>query len=83
MPDIQIPQSLFEEIERVVPAATSPADFIVQAIRDKLSRQGRKSEFYRLSDETRVAMAAKGLTETEILVDFEASRTTSNGSDRA
>ena len=43
---------------------------------------GAEGEFYRLSDETRAAMAAKGLSEAAILADFEAFRTPSNGSDR-
>ena len=82
MPNVHIPQSLFDQIERVVPAATSPEDFVVQAVQEKRSWEGRKGEFYRLSNETRAAMAAKGLSEAAILADFEAFRTASNGSDR-
>jgi hypothetical protein len=83
MPQIYIPQSLFEQIERVVPGAASPEDFVVQAVQEKLSWEGRKSEFYRLSEETRAAMAAKGLTETDVLADFEASRNIATGPHRA
>jgi hypothetical protein len=74
MPQIDIPQSLFEQIERVVPTAISAEEFVVQAVREKLSSEGRKYEFYRLSDDTRRAMAAKGLTEADVLADFEAAR---------
>jgi len=82
MPDVHIPQSLFDQIERVVPAATSPNDFVVQAVQEKLSWEGRKGEFYRLSNETRAAMDAKGLSEAAILAEFEAFRKAPNGSDR-
>ena len=67
----------------VVPTTTSPDDFVVQAVREKLSGESRKGEFYRLSDETRAAMAAKGLTEADLLADFEASRRTSSEPGRA
>ena len=83
MPQVHIPQSLFEQIEKVVPTTTSPDDFVVQAVREKLSWEGRKGEFYRLSDQTRAAMAAKGLTEADILADFDASRRISSEPDRA
>lgn len=83
MPHVDIPQSLFEQIEKVVPTTTSPDDFVVQAVRDKLSWEGRKGEFYRLSDETRAAMTATGLAEADILADFEAVRRVSSEPDRA
>jgi hypothetical protein len=70
MPQVQIPQSLFEKIESVVHATTTPQDFVVQAVEEKLFWQGRKREFYRLSDETRAAMTAKALTEADILAGF-------------
>lgn len=79
MPQVQIPQALFDQIEAVVRATTSPQDFVVQAVREKLSWEARKGEFYRLSDETRAAMTAKGLTEADLLADFEATREASNG----
>ncbi len=82
MPQIQIPQSLFEKIESVVPATTSPEEFVLQAVEEKLSWEERRTEFYRLSDATRAAMTAKGLTEADILTDFETSRATSHGSNR-
>jgi hypothetical protein len=72
MPQVNIPQSLFEQIERVVPTTTSPDDFVVQAVWEKLSWEGRKGEFFRLSDETRAAMTAKGLTEADLLAEFSA-----------
>ncbi len=83
MPQVQIPQALFDQIETVVPGNGSPEDFVVQAVREKLSWERRKGEFYRLSDSTRAAMTAKGLSEPEMLADFEAKRTRPNGFDRA
>jgi hypothetical protein len=83
MPQVQIPQVLFDQIETVVSATTSLEEFVVQAVREKLSSEERKSEFYRLSEETRAAMLAKDLTEADVLADFEAMRKTSNGFDRA
>ncbi len=82
MPQVEIPQTLFERIETVVPRNGSPEEFVAQAIREKLSSEERKGEFYRLSDATRAAMIAKGLTEADVLADFEATRTTSKGFDR-
>jgi hypothetical protein len=47
-----------------VPNAVSPDEFIATAVREKLSLEGQKGEFCRLSNQTRAAMAAKGLTES-------------------
>jgi hypothetical protein len=71
MPSVNIPDALFSEIGKVVVGAVSPEDFVVAAVREKLSWEGRKREFFRLSDETRAAMQAKGLTEADILAGFE------------
>ena len=83
MPQVQIPQALFDQIETVVSVNGSPEEFVVAAVREKLSAEKRKAEFYRLSDATCAAMTAKGLTEADVLADFEATRATSNGFDRA
>lgn len=79
MPHVDIPESLFREIEKVLPGPTSADEFVAQAIREKLSFEEGKREFYRLSDQTRSALQEKGLTETEILTDFDAFRRTLNG----
>ena len=76
MHEIQIPETLFDDIQSVLPAAASTDDFIRQAIREKLSSEVRKREFQETSEETRVAMKEKGLTEADILADFESSRGT-------
>jgi hypothetical protein len=79
---VNIPDTLAAEIERLVPAPTSPEDFVLEAVREKLSWEDRRREFCRLSDETRAAMAAKRLTEADILRDFEDFRRRLSGQDR-
>jgi hypothetical protein len=79
---VNIPDTLAREIERVVPAPRSPEDFVLEAVREKLSWEDRKREFCRLSDETRAAMVARGLTEADILRDFEDFRHGLSGRDR-
>ncbi len=65
MPQINIPESLLREVESVLPCAISPDEFIATAVREKLTFEGQKREFYNLSDQVRHAMTAKGLTESE------------------
>ena len=79
MPQVNIPESLFREVEKVLPNAVSPDEFIVTAVREKLTFEGQKQEFYRLSNQTRAAMAARGLTESDIVTEFEAARQSQNG----
>ncbi len=79
MPQINIPESLFREVERVLPNAVSPDEFVASAVREKLTSEEHKREFYRLSDQTRAAMAEKGLTESEILREFESTRRALDG----
>jgi hypothetical protein len=47
---------------------------VADAVREKLAWQERRTEFIQLSDETRRMMDAKGITEADILADFEAFR---------
>jgi hypothetical protein len=79
MPQVNIPESLFREVEKVLPNAVSPDEFIATAVREKLTLEGQKSEFYRLSNQTRAAMTAKGLAESDILTEFESARRSCNG----
>ncbi len=74
MPQVNVPDALFSEIEKAVRLPTSPEDFVVEAIREKLSWESRKEEFFRLSDGTRAAMLAKGLSEGDVLSDFASVR---------
>ena len=57
-----------------MPERKSADEFVLQAVRDKLTFEDRKREFYRLSDLARAAMTKKGLTEADILAEFEARR---------
>ena len=74
MPQVNIPDALFSEIEKAVRLPISPEDFVVAAVREKLSWESRKEEFFRLSNETRAAMPAKGLSEKDILGEFASVR---------
>jgi hypothetical protein len=79
MPQVNIPDSLFREVQQVLPNTVSPDEFIVTAVREKLNCEEQKSEFYRLSNRTRAAMTAKELLESDILAEFEAVRRSEDG----
>ncbi len=79
MPHVDIPESLYREIEEVLPGPTSAEEFVAQAVREKLSFEARKREFYRLSDQTRAALEDRCLTDADILSDFDAFRRTLDG----
>ncbi len=79
MPQVHIPESLFQQIKKVLPAAASPDDFVVQAVCDKLSWENRRSEFYGVSDAVRAAMVEKGWSEERVLADFDSFRRNQEG----
>ncbi len=74
MPHVEIPQDLFQQIQQALPASGTTDQFVSQAVREKLAGEQRREEFFRLSDITRQAMVQQGLTEDEILEDFESQR---------
>ena len=74
MPQIHIPETLFAEIEKAISPSASAEEFVVQAVREKLSFEDEKREFCRISDQNRLAMNEKGLSEAEILAEFESLR---------
>jgi hypothetical protein len=74
MPQINIPDSLFREVERALPNAVSLDEFVATAVREKLGFESRKNEFYRLSNQTRAAMTAKGLAESDVMRELESTR---------
>jgi hypothetical protein len=76
MVQIGIPEDLFECIKRVVPDSVSPESYVVEVLRENLAFEERKRHFYRLSDQTRAAMMQKGISEADILEDFESFRET-------
>ena len=79
MAHIPIADELLEQVEKARPDSISAAEFGADAVRQKLAYHDRKAEFYRLSNETRRMMDAKGVSETEIASDFEASRESVTG----
>ena len=52
MPQVEIPDVVFQQIEQLRPESQSAADFVLHAIQDRLAWEDRKREFYRLSNET-------------------------------
>ena len=74
MVQIGIPEDVFEGIKKVAPDSVSPDAYVTEVLRAKLALEERKKEFYQLSDENRAAMAQKGISEEEILADFESFR---------
>ncbi len=79
MPHVNIPESLFHEVTRVLPSAVSADEYVVAAVREKLSFEGHKREFFRLSDQVRAALSKKGLAESDILAEFESTRNMHDG----
>jgi hypothetical protein len=77
MPQVEIPLDLFQQIQAALPTSGgSPDQFVSQAVQEKLDKHEQREEFLRLSDITRHALAARGVTEDEILADFDAWRHT-------
>ena len=78
MPHIEISQDLFHEIQQVLPATGSADQFVSEAVREKLahqlSSQSRVAEFTQLSEISRRAMEDRGITEEDILADFDQQR---------
>ena len=71
---ITIPDELLQRVEQSRPGSLSTAEFVADAVRDKLAWQKRQAEFFRLSDETRRQLDLQGIGEGEILGDFDAFR---------
>jgi hypothetical protein len=71
MPHVDIPQDLYQQILQVIPPSGNTEQFIAQAVREKLASNEQREEFLRLSDITKQAMLERGLTEEELLEDFE------------
>jgi hypothetical protein len=76
MPHINIPENLFQQIEKILPPAVSTDDYVVEAIREKLLAEDRRRRFFELSECNRSAMKEKGITEESFLTDFDHFRKT-------
>ena len=70
---ITISDELIQRVEQSWPSL-STVEFVAEAVREKLAWQERRAEFFRLSDETRRQMDSRGVSEAEILGDFDAFR---------
>ena len=79
MPQVYIPETLLKEIEKALPETSSADNFIIQAVREKLTSLEHKKEFYKLSARAQTVMQEKGLSETDILKDFDSFRKNLNG----
>ncbi len=74
MPQIDLPQDLFQQIDATRPPTVSTSEFVAVAVREKLEKERRAEEFLRLVEGNRQAMLAQGLTEEDVIADFEAWR---------
>lgn len=74
MSTIHLPDTLIDQLSAAGVPTGSVDDFVQQAVREKLHDEERRKEFHRLTAKIREAMLAKGLTEDEILADFEKQR---------
>jgi len=74
MSEIQLPNTLVDQIAAAGVPTGSVDEFVEQAVREKLHEEERRKEFHRLTAKIREAMLAKGLTEDELLADFEKQR---------
>lgn len=74
MLQIHLPDSLLAEIESAGVTGSAVDGFVQQAIREKLAADERRKVFYRLSDKMRTAMHQQGLTEDQLLAEFDALR---------
>jgi hypothetical protein len=74
MPQVTISDDLFRAVAESTSDTLTADQFVADAVREKLAWQARKREFFRLSDATRQTMMERGVTEEEILDDFETFR---------
>ena len=74
MPQVELPADLIEKVEHCLTNGGTVGDFVREAVERKLDDETRRKEFHRLSSKMREAMLARGLTEEEILADFERHR---------
>jgi hypothetical protein len=76
---VELPDSLLQQIEAAGVTGSAVDDFVRQAVREKLAIaqltvEERRRRFFELSDEMRTAMHEQGLTEEELLAEFDARR---------
>jgi hypothetical protein len=79
MSQIHLSEVLLQQIEAAGVTGSAVDAFVEQAVREKLavanlSAAERRRRFFELSDEMRTAMHGQGLTEDELLTEFDARR---------
>ena len=74
MSHVDLPESLLQQIQAAGLTGGAIDEFVQQAVREKLRAEERRKEFVRLSDQMREAMLEEGLTEEQLLAEFEALR---------
>ncbi|MCI0331925.1 MAG: hypothetical protein L0228_01710 [Planctomycetes bacterium] len=74
MSQIQIPDALLQQIEAAGVTGAAVDAFVQQAVREKLVADQRRTKFFSISDEMRAAMNEQGLTEQQLLAEFDALR---------
>jgi hypothetical protein len=74
MPHVELSSDLFQQIELSVPTGGTVNAFVREAVERKLADDRRRKEFVRFSDKMREAMHQKGLTEEQILAEFDSLR---------
>lgn len=71
---IQLPDALVAQIAAAGVASEAVDAFVEQAVREKLAGEEKRKKFFRLSDEIRTSMHKQGLTEEQLLAEFDALR---------
>jgi hypothetical protein len=80
MSQIHLSDALIQQIETTAGLTGSAVDeFVQQAVREKLDWEARRQEFRRITSRVRQAMHDQGLTEEDILADFESFRREMSG----
>ncbi len=74
MLQIELPDSLLQQIESAGVTGSAVREFVQQAVREKLAADERRKEFFHLSAKMRAAMREQGLTEEQLLAEFDALR---------
>ena len=72
--NLELSDSLLQQIEAAGFTGSAVDGFVQQAIREKLNDEERRKEFHKLTGRIRESMLVKGLTEDELLDDFEKHR---------
>ncbi len=75
---LRLPTALAEELQRLAQASgvNDVESFVVAVMKEKLQREKNKSRFYEITDQIREGLNKAGITEEEVLEDFNRFRRT-------